>query len=108
MKTFKEAGPLRSGFFASLLLATTILNQLSCQNQQGPLNHPQPNQRDRPASHSFLGLTEQEANSRAQQLGLQARVTRRDGQSFIITKELRPDRINFEIDRNQVTKADYY
>lgn len=52
-----------------------------------------------------IGLTEREAASVAAENGLTLRVTRRDQNSFMVSQDLRFDRLNIEIDGGVVTEA---
>ncbi|GHC53781.1 hypothetical protein GCM10007100_20070 [Roseibacillus persicicus] len=56
-------------------------------------------------TRSFLGLTKKEAMSKARELKLKPRIVREDMERFRMTKDLRSDRINFELDNGEVTSA---
>lgn len=57
---------------------------------------------------SYIGLSEDEAVDKAQNRNAPYRVVRRDAESLPITHDLRPNRLNFEIDNGIVTKASKY
>lgn len=57
---------------------------------------------------TYIGLTESQAIDRAESGGLPHRVVERDGEQFPITLDLNPDRINFTINSDEVTKAEFY
>ncbi len=51
----------------------------------------------------FVGLTEDEATSLANENGLDNRIVRVDDEFFAVTRDFRPSRLNFEIDDDTVT-----
>ena len=55
---------------------------------------------------SLLGLSEEEAVNRCIDNGHRVRVTRTDDRYYIITMDLRFDRVNLELDNGVITKAD--
>ena len=56
---------------------------------------------------SYVGLTEKEAIAKAKAAGSPWRITRKDGETFMVTQDFVANRINFEIDDGKVTKATY-
>ena len=54
---------------------------------------------------SYIGLTESGATSRAKQNNIDYRVVRRDNERYLVTMNMRNDRLNFEIDKGIVTEA---
>ena len=56
-----------------------------------------------PTPSSFVGLTEEEANAKAIKADLPHRVINRDGQSLPVTRDYRPERLNFTIENGKVT-----
>ncbi|MGJ8725072.1 MAG: hypothetical protein ACSHYB_10990 [Roseibacillus sp.] len=56
-------------------------------------------------TRSYLGLTKKEAVVKAREMGLRSRIVRDEFERFPMTKDLRADRINFEIDKGLVTVA---
>lgn len=56
-------------------------------------------------TRSFLGLSKKDALSKAEQMKLKPRIVREDMERFPMTKDLRADRINFELDKGEVTSA---
>lgn len=54
---------------------------------------------------SMLGKTLEEATKLSKSNGFSLRVTREDDNLYIVTQELRPDRINLEIDNEKITSA---
>ena len=110
MKLFSEAEPSWFGFFMPMLLALGLVNcqpttslpsptRVSSSKLSKKTSNPDP------SLSSYLGLSKPEAFSKAQRMNLQSRVTREDGKSYAITKNLRPNRINFELDAGRVTSA---
>ena len=56
---------------------------------------------------AYVGLTKKAATAKADAAGTPWRITREDGESFPVTQDYNPDRLNFEIDEGTVTKATY-
>lgn len=56
----------------------------------------------------YVGLTLQKAQEKAKQENFGCRVVKENGKPKIITQELNPNRINFDIEDNIVTKAEIY
>lgn len=54
------------------------------------------------SDNDFVGLQKEQALELCSQRGLKARVTRNNGESFIVTMDYRMDRINFHIENNVV------
>ena len=54
---------------------------------------------------SYVGLSEQEAISKAKKDGLTYRVTERDGEGLMATMDYSADRINLAISNNKITSA---
>ncbi len=54
---------------------------------------------------SLLGKEEVVAVSEITTKNLRSRIRRRDKESFIVTADLRADRVNLEIDNGRVTRA---
>lgn len=54
----------------------------------------------------LIGLSEEDAIKMCSDSEYQYRIVRRDSENFIITMDLRFDRINLEIDDGVVTKCD--
>jgi hypothetical protein len=55
---------------------------------------------------ALIGTTEADAVNRIRAAGLIDRVTMRDGDYYIITRDLRADRVNLHIEAGTVTKAE--
>lgn len=53
----------------------------------------------------IVGLVEDEARKAAAEEGFTVRITRRDGESFVVTRDLRADRVNFNIENGVVVCA---
>jgi hypothetical protein len=58
-----------------------------------------------PKATSYIGLSEGEAAAMAKTAGTPVRVMCRDGQVLGGTADLRPDRVNLDVDRGVVTVA---
>lgn len=82
----------------------------ACQPKHGPQS-PAPSQPveenpqsgDIPTPSSFIGLTEEEAAAKATKADLPSRVIKRDGQSLPVTRDYRPERLNFTVENGKVT-----
>jgi hypothetical protein len=82
----------------------------ACQPKQDPEPPPQvespaetPQSGEIPTPSSFIGLTEGEAAAKATKADLPHRVVQRDGQSLPVTRDYRPERLNFTIENDKVT-----
>ena len=53
----------------------------------------------------YLGLTEEEAVAKAEEAGRRWRVVKRDDQSFPVTRDYRPDRLNFTVKDGKITNV---
>jgi|GraSoiStandDraft_5_1057265.scaffolds.fasta_scaffold516658_1 hypothetical protein len=53
----------------------------------------------------LVGMMEDEATVQAMNEGYTVRVTRRDGNSFPVTRDYRTDRVNFDVEQNVVVAA---
>ena len=77
-------------------------NDIPGEEPSGPSDGPT----DTPTqSESFVGLTISEAAARAEDEGRPWRIGRQDDQSFVLTDDLVPGRVTFEIDDGTVTSA---
>lgn len=59
----------------------------------------------RPDASAYVGMTESEAIEAIQKIGLKARITERDGKSFMGTCDFRLDRINLIIKEGKVIET---
>jgi hypothetical protein len=57
---------------------------------------------------AFIGLTEADALAKAEADGLSARVVERDGEGLPVDLSLQPDRLNFSVTDDKVTKVEFY
>ena len=57
------------------------------------------------SAESYVGLTKKEAIAKAEASDTPWRITREDKETFMVTQDYNPARINFEIDNGKVTKA---
>jgi hypothetical protein len=57
------------------------------------------------SAQSYVGLTKQEAIAKAKASDTTWRITREDKETFMVTQDYNPARLNFEIDHGKVTKA---
>ncbi|MDZ7744587.1 MAG: hypothetical protein U5K77_02380 [Candidatus Saccharibacteria bacterium] len=73
-------------------------------NQEVP-NPSEPNGEDQDRVNAYIGLSEEEAISRAEQDGYTYRIVARDGERFPVTMDYNPSRVNFTIVDGIVTDA---
>lgn len=57
---------------------------------------------------TYIGLSETQAVDRAEAGNLEHRVVERNGEQFPVTQDFNPDRINFTVNSDEVTKAEFY
>jgi len=57
------------------------------------------------SAQSYVGLTKRQAILKADSTNTPWRITREDKETFMVTQDYNPARINFEIDDGKVTKA---
>lgn len=58
-----------------------------------------------PSDSSYLGLDQDAATTKADALGLRWRIVRIDDRRAKVTKDYRPERLNFEIEDGQVLRV---
>jgi hypothetical protein len=56
----------------------------------------------------YVGLSEAEATAKATSASLTARVVARNGEGLAIDDDLRPERLNFTIENDRVSKVEFY
>lgn len=54
---------------------------------------------------SYVGMTVEEASSRADKAGIRWRIVEEDGQSRPVTKDFRPDRLNFAVAAGKIIRV---
>jgi hypothetical protein len=54
---------------------------------------------------SYVGMTESKAVSRAERYRIDYQFTRKDNEKFKVPMDIRPRRINFEVDKGMITDA---
>ena len=57
---------------------------------------------------SLIGKTKEEGSELCKNAGYDVRIVRVDSIRYIITMDLRFDRVNFELDNNLITKCGIY
>lgn len=80
----------------------TVVNEILNQESEIETLEPEMVEFD---DQSLVGKTHEEATEIAHSMGLTTRLTKKDGEYYICTQDLRMDRMNFEIENNIVTKA---
>ena len=56
----------------------------------------------------YIGLTIEKATELAEKENLRWRVTKENGERFLLTQDIASNRVNFEVEDNIVTKAEIY
>ncbi len=51
----------------------------------------------------YVGKTLEEATKYAKEGGFDVRIVEKDGQTFMLTMDVRPDRLNFRVNHNMIT-----
>lgn len=54
---------------------------------------------------SYVGMSVHEASSRADKAGIRWRIVEEDGQSRPVTKDFRPDRLNFAVTAGKIIRV---
>ena len=102
-------------FFILILLVLLAALLMRAYGHQGPVkSDPRANTTDckwlndvRYCTKDFIGLTEDEAVSKAENAGLAHRIVSRDGESFPVTMDYSEYRVNFTIENQKVTAATF-
>jgi len=95
----------------TLPLAAACLGLVACQQESKPApEDPAPapgKEASTPLddSDSYLGLALEAASARAEQAGIRWRVVEEDGQGKPVTKDYRPDRLNFSVASGKVIRV---
>ena len=63
-----------------------------------PPSHPMP-------SPQYIGLSKEAASAKAEAAGLRWRVVKEDGKIYRVTKDFRPERLNFDVEHGIVTRV---
>lgn len=93
----------------SLLLFIPFL-AVACQPRNSP-GPPSPDSAEKqptdsiPTPDSFVGMTLRDAEAKAEKADLPHRVVRKDGEDFPVTRDYRPERLNFTVEKGVVTKV---
>ncbi len=86
-----------------------LLVLASCQRQSKPVaveaTSPSQPKLDPAMPESYIGLPEKDAASMAEKAGVGWRVIEVDGQPRPATKDYRPDRLNFALEKGKVIRA---
>lgn len=99
--------------FTLLLLASLALLPTACREKEtlaggGPAPEAPPvieKGENAPSDEAFIGRTADAASALAKEQGLLSRVVSVDGQLRPTTKDYRPNRVNFEIEKGKVVKV---
>ena len=95
---------IAAGACVALVLATTAV---ACGNDDGDKvsSGSKESTTSDTSAQSYVGLTKKEAIAKAEASDTPWRITREDKETFMVTQDYNPARINFEIDNGKVTKA---
>jgi len=92
----------------SLLDGWLVQNNLSIGAEKAEVESKPMSAKPQPTAddpNSFIGLTEMEAVEAANRLELPNRIVARDGKHFPVTRDYRPNRLNFVIEKGLVTRV---
>jgi hypothetical protein len=91
-----------------MLSIAVCLSLAACQQRESkPVPESPPEQATaNPAdADSYLGMTVEEAGARADKAGIRWRVVEEDGQGRPVTKDHRPDRLNFAVAAGKIIRV---
>ncbi|OHU47320.1 hypothetical protein BKG82_27090 [Mycobacteroides chelonae] len=60
---------------------------------------------DSVSTEDYVGLSESEATAKAEDAGYQVRITARDENHYVVTRDFRETRLNFELRHDQIVRA---
>lgn len=87
--------------------ALTVLSACGGDDDPGRPGSSQDGGKSGAGAAAYVGLTKQAATAKADAAGTTWRITREDDESFPVTLDFDPERLNFEIDDGKVTQATY-
>ena len=92
------------------LILLTLLVATACQPKHSPDPPPPGSAETQPSAavptpDSFVGMTLEEANAKAEKADLPHRVVKNDGEDYPVTRDYRPERLNFTVEKGVVTKV---
>jgi hypothetical protein len=96
-----------------LLTAAASLAVISCQQQSSePAPEKNPPAAEKPTTpadpadaNSYLGMTLEAASARADKAGIRWRIVEEDGKPRLVTKDYRPDRLNFAVEKGKIIRV---
>jgi len=56
-------------------------------------------------AQNYLGLSKDAAIAKAEAAGLRWRIVKEDGKSYHVTKDFRPERLNFDLESGIITRV---
>lgn len=92
------------------LVLLTLLVVAACQPKHSP-DPPPPGSAEKqpsdavPTPDSFVGMNFEEAKAKAEKADLPHRVVKKDGEEYPVTRDYRPERLNFTVEKGVVTKV---
>ncbi len=90
------------------LSIAVCLSLAACQQRESkpaPESPPEPATADPADVGSYLGMTVEEAGARADKAGIRWRIIEEDGQGRPVTKDHRPDRLNFAVAAGKIIRV---
>lgn len=85
--------------------ATATTNPIPTTSMSTGMPDMEPSQATKDMAKKVIGMHEKDAITAIEGIGDSYRIARRDDESFALTMDYRPDRINLEIDNDIVTAA---
>jgi hypothetical protein len=95
----------------TLIALTAPLVLFACQPKHSPktsAGNPEAEKQPTaatPTPESFVGLTAQAAAEKAEKADLPHRIIKKDGEDLPVTRDYRPERLNFTVDKGIVTQV---
>ena len=95
------------------MTAAASLAVISCQQRSSepapekdpPAAEKPPDPADPADANSYIGMTLADGSARAEKAGIRWRVVEEDGQARPVTKDYRPDRLNFVVEKGKIIRV---
>jgi len=98
--------------FSAIALIFVLVSCAPYPAQAAPQQYSQPpaqimpfESHQKPEPKDFVGLTIEKAQKLATKHKIRHRIIMRDGKSLPVTRDMRPDRLNFTVNKGVVTKV---
>ena len=89
----------------TIQMELTLMGSKSKKTKQAERPEENTNSKQGTDMSDYVGLTEEAAIAKAEKEGRRCRTIKRDGQSFPMTRDYRPDRVNLTVESGKVVKA---